>query len=43
MQLMLRPDLQQLGAQEIMGAPHFSLDLLASELQSYKHLPGRIY
>lgn len=42
--LMLRGDLQELGAQELRGHPTIQLDALASaEIQSYKQLPARVY
>ncbi len=44
MRHMLRGDLQELGAQEIRGAPNLALDALAAaEIQSYKQLPARVY
>lgn len=44
MQLMLRGALNEIGAQEIRSVVRVNLDALASaEIQSYKHLPARIY
>lgn len=44
MQLLLRGELKELGAQQVLGMPNLNLDTLASaEIQSYKQLPARIY
>ncbi len=41
---MLRAPMDELGAQELRGVPKINLDTLASaEIQSYKHLPARVY
>ena len=41
--LMLRGDLEELGAQELRGATKIDLDALAAaEIQSYKQLPARV-
>jgi prolyl-tRNA synthetase len=41
--IMLRGDLEELGAQELRGAPGVDLDALcAAEIQSYKQLPARV-
>jgi len=41
--LMLRGDLEELGAQELRGASRADLDALAAaEIQSYKQLPARV-
>ncbi|MBI4675385.1 MAG: hypothetical protein HY741_27385 [Chloroflexi bacterium] len=43
MQLMLRGDLDELGAQELRGVPQVDLDgLAAAEIQSYKQFPMRV-
>ncbi len=44
MMLMLRPDLQELGAQELRGGSQVHLDALAAgEIQSYKQLPAMVF